>query len=378
MRERPQVSRRTALGGRGAQAGIRKLLDESSDVHYSYNFKSGKFVFLSQSVKKLTGYRAEDFGTDPQLVCRLLHPDDHGKLQQLRSGRAETAEAADVILRWLHRNGGVVWAEHRNVFTRSARGRVSDVTGTARDVSSRMEREATLRETAALFRNIVAPANQGIWVVDAEGKTTYVNERMAQMLGHRVERMVGRFMHEYLDESTKAECAAYLERIRTNAPERQVAPQQLDIRFRKRGGSDIWAIVSAHPVFDANGQFIGAVGVVSDLCEVKLRYGSVEVDLTQFRVYENQQEVDLTVRESLLLRYLIQHRGRVISRFELLRELWGITGGAKNRTVDVHVSHLRKKLPSIAPRLVAIGTSGYMLREPSDTADKARGGPETA
>ena len=60
-------------------------------------------------------------------------------------------------------------------------------------------------------------------------------------------------------------------------------------------------------------------------------------------VTDNEQEIKLTAKEFLLLQYLLQHRGRVLSRDLLLTDVWGYhyTGGT--RTVDVHVRRLRAK-----------------------------------
>ena len=72
-------------------------------------------------------------------------------------------------------------------------------------------------------------------------------------------------------------------------------------------------------------------------------------------------EVRLTAKEFLLLQYLVQHRGRVLSRDLLLTDVWGYhyTGGT--RTVDVHVRRLREKLPLLADALETVKQFGYKL-----------------
>ena len=68
-------------------------------------------------------------------------------------------------------------------------------------------------------------------------------------------------------------------------------------------------------------------------------------------------------KEFLLLQYLVQHRGRVLSRDLLLSDVWGYhyTGGT--RTVDVHIRRLREKLPVLASAIETIKQFGYKLAE---------------
>ena len=71
----------------------------------------------------------------------------------------------------------------------------------------------------------------------------------------------------------------------------------------------------------------------------------------------------LTAKEFLLLEYLLQHRGRVLSRDLLLTDVWGYRYTGGTRTVDVHVRRLREKLPLLATALVTVKQFGYKLLE---------------
>jgi DNA-binding response OmpR family regulator len=71
--------------------------------------------------------------------------------------------------------------------------------------------------------------------------------------------------------------------------------------------------------------------------------------------------VTLTAKEFLLLDYLLQHRGRVLSRDVLLNDVWGYQYTGGTRTVDVHVRRLREKLPLLADAIVTVKQFGYKL-----------------
>ena len=97
-----------------------------------------------------------------------------------------------------------------------------------------------------------------------------------------------------------------------------------------------------------------------------LEYGPIALDVQRHVVTVAGAEVKLTAKEFLLLQYLMEHRGRLVSRDALLRDVWGyqFTGGT--RTVDVHVRRLREKIALLAEAITTIKQFGYRLEDPAD------------
>ena len=94
-----------------------------------------------------------------------------------------------------------------------------------------------------------------------------------------------------------------------------------------------------------------------------LAYGPITIDLSRHEVTAKGQDVRLTAKEFLLLQYLIEHRGRVLSRDLLLTDVWGYQYTGGTRTVDVHVRRLREKIPYLGRALTTIKQFGYKLAE---------------
>jgi DNA-binding response OmpR family regulator len=94
-----------------------------------------------------------------------------------------------------------------------------------------------------------------------------------------------------------------------------------------------------------------------------LRYGSLAIDVDRHTVHVDGREVRLTAKEFLLLLYLMQHRGRVLSRDLLLSDVWGYQYTGGTRTVDVHIRRLRDKVPLLADAIVTIKQFGYKLED---------------
>jgi two-component system, OmpR family, alkaline phosphatase synthesis response regulator PhoP len=95
--------------------------------------------------------------------------------------------------------------------------------------------------------------------------------------------------------------------------------------------------------------------------ELMLRFGPIGVDLSRHIVTDGDREVKLTAKEFMLLHYLLQHRGRVLSRDLLLGDVWGYRYTGGTRTVDVHIRRLREKLPVLVDALVTVKQFGYKL-----------------
>lgn len=102
----------------------------------------------------------------------------------------------------------------------------------------------------------------------------------------------------------------------------------------------------------------GAGGDGPDFYEI----GPLRVDMRRTEVWRNGSPAALSTKEFQLLRYLLEHRGRTLSREELLREVWGYSSAPSTRTVDVHVAWLRQKLeadPKQPKYIITVHGQGY-------------------
>jgi two-component system alkaline phosphatase synthesis response regulator PhoP len=91
-------------------------------------------------------------------------------------------------------------------------------------------------------------------------------------------------------------------------------------------------------------------------------FGDIDADFRSAVVTRRGGAVDLSGLELKLLRYLVEHRGAVLTRDELLENVWGYDATPVTRTVDVHVASLRQKLetnPSRPEFIVTVHGVGY-------------------
>jgi two-component system alkaline phosphatase synthesis response regulator PhoP len=97
--------------------------------------------------------------------------------------------------------------------------------------------------------------------------------------------------------------------------------------------------------------------------EKMFEYGKLKVDTVKHEVLYGNGEVELTAKEFELLLYLLENKGRVLTRDMILNHVWGYDYFGSTRTVDVHITRLRQKLPILATSINTIKSFGYKLRE---------------
>jgi PAS domain S-box-containing protein len=131
----------------------------------------------------------------------------------------------------------------------------------ARHLNKPKRAEQAWQVSEELFRQIVETANEGIWLLDTQGRTTFINQRMATLLGCRVEEMTGRAVHEFVFEQDQP---AARERLARNLQGKQ---EQFECRFRRKDGTVVHVLGGTSPVHNSCGQMIGALGMFSDITE---------------------------------------------------------------------------------------------------------------
>jgi DNA-binding response OmpR family regulator len=93
------------------------------------------------------------------------------------------------------------------------------------------------------------------------------------------------------------------------------------------------------------------------------QYGDLSVDTVRHEIRYNGSEIELTAKEFELLLYMLENKGRVLTRDMILNHVWGYDYFGSTRTVDVHVTRLRQKIPLLTGAISTIKSFGYKLKE---------------
>jgi PAS domain S-box-containing protein len=150
-----------------------------------------------------------------------------------------------------------------------------------------LKQKQGLVDSKDLYRTIVETANDGIWIIDADNKTSFVNPKMSEMLGYSPEEMMGRTLFDFMDEEGRAIATVNIER------RRQGITEQHDFKFQHKKGDDVWTLVAANPIFAQGGQYAGALGVITDISDRKAAEQALSESETLFRAIFEQAPVGI-------------------------------------------------------------------------------------
>lgn len=235
---------------------------------FDFNLETGE-EFWSEELKILFGLSGEaPIELDEERLPVCFHPEDRERVLETVRAAMDPGGSGDMEAehRIIRPDGTVRWVLNRSKVSFRGEGqerRPVRHIGALIDISDRKRLEEALRDSERQHRQLVENLHEGIWMVDPEGVTTFVNQRMADMLGYRAEEMLGRNVFSFLDETGAEATRRNLQR------RRQGIREEHDFEFRRKDGARIFTRIAAGPIYDAQGHYRGALAGVVDITHRK-------------------------------------------------------------------------------------------------------------
>ena len=244
------------------------------------------------------------------------------------------------------------------------RGGTAGWVGTLADVTAAShEREAELgrRNAEERYRRIVETTMEGIWLIDTENRTTFVNDAMARMLATTAEEMQGRLTFDYCcGEEGASDWTAALERRRSGVSE------QHEMKLQRSDGSEMHALVSSTSLLDESGTYAGSLTMVRDVTE-------------EFALAERREELEEQLRHSHRLESIGHLAGGIAHDFNnLLLAIRGygelaiqrIERGEDDAGADIHdLLAATDQATQLTRQLLAFGRRQVLQPEVLDLRD---------
>jgi PAS domain S-box-containing protein len=157
--------------------------------------------------------------------------------------------------------------------------------------------EKALSESEEKFKRIVQTAEEGIWVIDSEDRTTLVNFRMADMLGYTAGEMIGKFPYEFMDEE-------HAEIVVTNLRRRRFGVKEsFTHKLRRKDKSSIWVFMSSTPLFN-DGEYDGTLTMVTDISSLKKVEDDLRESMIQAELYVDLMGHDINNMNQITMGFL--------------------------------------------------------------------------
>jgi two-component system cell cycle sensor histidine kinase/response regulator CckA len=188
-----------------------------------------------------------------------VHPADRERV--LRAIRETTEQGApyDIEHRVQRPDGLTAWVHERAVVERDLNGHPIRLFGTVQDVTDRHLAFDALHASEERYRRIVENTSEGVWMYDAQGTTTFMNGRMASLLGYTVDEAVGQSIYAFLPESSRPAAELRLKRRQLGIAER------VDTTLLRKDATQLWTTIQTNPLFDSQHRFDGGLALVTDV-----------------------------------------------------------------------------------------------------------------
>jgi two-component system, NarL family, sensor histidine kinase UhpB len=276
MRERARGRAEPAT----AELEFSRLLENAQDLIYRHRVTPPQGLeYINSACLAITGHTPEEFYADPNLALTAVHPDDRPLL--LEAFQDDPSKLRPVLLlRWIHPDGTLVWAEHRRVPVLDRHGRLIAIEGVGRDVTDRVETQRRLADSELRFRLLAENALDMVYRyrVRPTPGTEYISPAAFAITGYTAEEMMReptmgiRIVHPDDRQLAIAMCE-HAERFRAPTVLRYVRPDGRLVCVEHRNT----------PIFDDQGQVVAIEGIGRDVTESLAIQNQLRASETQLR-----------------------------------------------------------------------------------------------
>ncbi|MDX6531572.1 MAG: hypothetical protein QOH41_3862 [Blastocatellia bacterium] len=255
--------KKVELAMRESEERYRELVENANDIIYTIDL-TGNFTSLNQSGERLTGYtQGEALSMN---LAQVVAPNELAKVRENLARKIGSNDTSSVYETEIITKSG-----HHLPLELSSRlihqdGKPVGVQGIARDISARKTAEEALRDSEEKFRSIVETTNEWIWAIDLEGRHTYTNPAIEQILGYRTEEILGANVLDFVHQDDRSE----LEKLLNQSISEKRGWTGLVLRWKHKHEGHRYLESNGLPVFDPDGALIGYRGADRDITQRKL------------------------------------------------------------------------------------------------------------
>ncbi|AFV25179.1 multi-sensor hybrid histidine kinase [Methanolobus psychrophilus R15] len=240
---------------------FRRLSENADDIIYRYEFTPKRgFTYVSPAATKITGYTPEEHYEDLDLGFKLVHPDDRHLLESLSKGRDN--DRTTVTLRWVRKDGQVIWAEQKNILLYDEEGNLTALEGIARDITERKQAEENLEKKRSLLKSLLDSIPDMIFFKDLDGTYLGCNPEFSNFVGRDREEIIGNTDYDLFSKEL-ADFFRENDAIMVEEGKGRHNEEWVDYP----GGKKILLDTLKAPLCSSTGKMIGLVGVGRDITD---------------------------------------------------------------------------------------------------------------
>lgn len=177
-------------------------------------------------------------------------------------------------------------------------GQITGAINMLMDITEIKKTELALKESEKKYRQIVETAQEGIWLLDENHKTTFVNKKMCQILEYTQKEMIGKEVYSFMDEEGQQIAANLMKK------KKEGHSGQRHFKYISKSGKEIWANVAANPFISETGDYKGGMAMVTDITEFKKAQQTLKENEKKYRYLFDNNPMPMWVIDLITFKFL--------------------------------------------------------------------------
>jgi PAS domain S-box-containing protein len=283
-------------------------------VFFSVDPAGRRVTRISDSCVNIYGYTADEFLENDGLWLEVVYPDDRQILEDTER-QLHRGESVRRQFRAIRKDGVVRWVEERLVPVPNGDGRLLRIDGIVRDITEQRAAAREQKELEAWSYHVLQTAQEGIWTINANDETDFVNQKMCDILGYEAAEMMGRPPWDFMDEKGQIES-----RTRIGNRKRGIN-ENTEARYLSKTGEVVWVSLAASPILEGDGKYKGSLAMITDITRRKKDEEALKKSEANLRaIFDNTDSSYILVGPDLKIisfnalaqRFSVENNGKVL------------------------------------------------------------------
>jgi len=249
---------------RQSEERFRTVANFTYDWEYWLN-PEGKFLYVSPSCERITGYCADEFLQDASLLESIIYPEDRERFVQHGCATAVTQRVSGIDFRILTKTGELRWISHICQSVHSAEGRWLGIRASNRDITERKQAEEALRESEKRFRSMFDQVAVGIVQATLSGQFLWLNQKFTDLVQYSAEELQNKTCKDITHPDDVDQELTCLNQLLAG----EIDTFSREKRYIRKDRSEVWVNLSGSLIRNSQGEPKSYIGVVQDISDRK-------------------------------------------------------------------------------------------------------------
>jgi PAS domain S-box-containing protein len=299
------------------------------------------YLYVSPSVKRVTGHAPEEFVKDPDLLWRIIHPDDRHEFQKHQQGVVDTKEPGEVEFRIILPDGSMRWIDHVCEPVYNDEGKYLGHRACNRDITDRKDMEEKLYRLNQIQMSLIQNAHLWLMILDEKGNVQVWNtgaELISGFLGTEAIGNMDLWKHLYPDKGYRAFVTTRIREI----IEKNDYFENLETTIHTKSGEIRYLLWNTQKLTGSKGETVSYISVGRDITSSRVAQKTIE-SLERF-MYNNPDPVLKINNEGIVL--------DANKSSQPLLAAWSCSVGS--RVPEEIMNQVREVLDTLLPKMVTI------------------------